>query len=69
MLPRSAQGKLTARWDSDAFPAGDYEFRATGYDLAGNVTAADRRSTGARMVLPNPLKRPTAIEAGFGGGA
>jgi hypothetical protein len=60
-------GRLTARWDSDSFAAGDYEFRATGYDLAGNSATADRRSTGARMVLPNPLKRTTTIEAGFGG--
>jgi 5-hydroxyisourate hydrolase-like protein (transthyretin family) len=61
-----SQGRLTARWDSDSFAAGDYEFRATGYDLAGNSGVDDRRSTGARMVLPNPLKRVTAIEAGFG---
>ncbi|HEX3735094.1 MAG TPA: hypothetical protein VHU86_08045 [Solirubrobacterales bacterium] len=68
ILPTTAsQGKLTARWDSDSFAAGSYEFRATGYDLAGNSTAGDRRSTGARMVLPNPLKRVTKIEAGFGG--
>jgi hypothetical protein len=62
-----SEGRLTARWDSDPLAAGNYEFRATGYDLAGNSTAADRRSTGARMVLPNPLKRVTTIEAGFGG--
>jgi hypothetical protein len=62
-----ANGRLLAHWDSDLFPRGDYEFRATGYDTAGNSTVTDRRDTGARMVLANPLKAPTAIEAGFGG--
>lgn len=60
-------GRLTGRWDSDSFPAGDYEFSATGYDGAGNSSTGDRRSTGARMVLANPLKTATALEAGFGG--
>lgn len=60
-------GRLVARWDSDSFPAGTYEFRATGYDAAGNTTSSERRSNGARMVLVNPLKSPTRIEAGFGG--
>lgn len=60
-------GKLAARWDSDSFPTGDYEFRATAYDAAGNSGESDRRSTGARMVLANPLKAPTMLEAGFGG--
>jgi hypothetical protein len=62
-----AGGRLTARWDSDSFPTGDYEFRATGYDRAGNSSDTDRRSNGARMVLPNPLKTPTTLQAGFGG--
>jgi hypothetical protein len=60
-------GRLTARWDSDSFPPGNYEFSATGYDVAGNSGSGDRRSTGARMVLANPLKTATALEAGFGG--
>ncbi len=60
-------GRLVARWDSDSFPAGAYEFRATGYDAAGNTTSSERRGNGARMVLANPLKAPTRIEAGFGG--
>lgn len=67
-LPTAASGgTLTARWDSDSFPAGDYEFRATGFDTAGNSGESDRRSTGARMVLPSPLKMPARLEAGFGG--
>jgi hypothetical protein len=67
-LPTTVSGnRLIARWDSDSFPSGDYEFRATAYDRAGNPGQTDRRSDGARLVLPNPLKVPTAIEAGFGG--
>ena len=59
-------GRLVARWDSESFPPGSYEFRATGYDAADNAATSDRRSDGARMVLANPLKTPTEIEAGFG---
>lgn len=60
-------GRLVARWDSDAFPPGTYEFRATGYDAAGNAAASERRGNGTRMVLANPLKRRAEIVAGFGG--
>ena len=56
-----------ARWNSDAFPAGTYEFRVTGYDAAGNATSSDRRVNGVRFVLANPLKKQTEIRAGFGG--
>ncbi len=67
-LPTTVSGgRLVARWDSDAFPPGTYEFRATGYDAAGNAASSDRRGNGARVVLTNPLKKPTAIVAGFGG--
>jgi hypothetical protein len=60
-------GRLTAVWDSDSYPAGSYEFKATGYDSAGNATSTARRLDGTRMVLSNPLKRPAVIEFGFGG--
>jgi hypothetical protein len=63
----TAGGKLRAHWDSDAYPAGEYEFQATGYDAAGNAVTTERRANGAGMVLPNPLKVPTAIQIGFGG--
>ncbi len=59
-------GKLVARWDSDSFAPGDYEFRASGYDAAGNGTDSERRRNGARMILRSPLKAPTRIEAGLG---
>ncbi len=62
-----AAAGFQARWDSDAYPAGEYEFRATGYDTAGNAAMTARRSDGARMVLSNPLKTPTTLRAGFGG--
>jgi hypothetical protein len=67
-LPTAVSGgRLVARWNSDAFPAGTYEFRATGYDAAGNATGSDRRADGARFVLANPLKRQAEAVAGFGG--
>jgi len=52
---------LRARWDSEAYAPGRYEFRATGYDAAGNASVADP------MVLSNPLKTQTTLSIGFGG--
>jgi len=67
-LPTTVSGsRLIARWDSDGFPPGSYEFQATGYDAAGNATMSERRGNGTRVVLTNPLKKPTALVAGFGG--
>jgi hypothetical protein len=67
-IPTTVAGnRLIARWNSDAFPRGTYEFRATGYDLAGNATSSERRGDDTRLVLVNPLKKPTEIVAGFGG--
>ena len=68
-LPTTTNGdRLQARWDSDAYPVGKYEFRATGYDGAGNSATTDRRANGTSMVLSDPLKVQTAVHAGFGGG-
>jgi hypothetical protein len=58
-------GELRARWDSDTSPAGNYEFRAIGYDAAGNVAATTRRLNGGPMVLSSPLKATTTLRAGF----
>lgn len=58
-------GELRARWNSDDYPAGSYEFRATGYDAAGNATVTMRRRNGEPMVLSNPLKATTTLRAGF----
>lgn len=63
---RVESGRLVARWDSDSYPPGAYEFRATGYDAAGNSAAARLRSDGRLMVLPNPLKEPVRLRSGFG---
>jgi hypothetical protein len=69
-LPRvpSADGELRARWDSDTYPVGEYEFRVTGYDKAGNSSATTRRRNGTTMTLANPLKAPTALVARFSSG-
>lgn len=64
---RVVRDGLQARWSSDDYPAGSYEFRATGFDAAGNSVQSDRRADGSPMVLRNPIKQPTAIESGFGG--
>lgn len=66
-LPTSVgPSRLVARWDSDSYPPGNYEFRAVGYDLAGNTAAGTLRSDGAKMVLPSPLKTPVSLSTGFG---
>ncbi len=64
---RPSAGELRARWDSDAFPPGDYEFRAVGYDAAGNATVTTRRRNGSPMVLSNPLKATTTLRVRFHG--
>ncbi|HET7444322.1 MAG TPA: hypothetical protein VFJ57_06660 [Solirubrobacterales bacterium] len=67
-IPTSSSGsRLTASWDSDSYPAGAYEFRASGFDLAGNSASTELRASGGRMILSNPVKTPTAIASGFGG--
>lgn len=69
-LPTQVRGKrLVARWDSDAYPRGKYEFLATGFDAAGNAAVGTNRARGGRMFLVNPLKLPTVLEAGFIGKA
>lgn len=64
----SPTGELRARWDSDSYPTGRYEFRATGFDTAGNLATTIRRANGAAMVLSNPLKATTALVGAFAGG-
>jgi hypothetical protein len=64
---RVTSGHLIAHWDSDSYPPGKYEFLATGFDRAGNAMIGSDRAHGAKMVLVNPLKRLTQLEAGFGG--
>lgn len=56
-------GRLIARWDSDSYPHGKYEFLATAYDAAGNVGITTSRSRGDRMVLVNPVKTQVLLES------
>jgi hypothetical protein len=58
-------GELRVRWNSDAYPAGNYEFRAIGYDAAGNRTITTRSRNGEPMILSNPLKSTTSLRVGF----
>lgn len=49
-------GLLRARWDSSAYPAGEYEFQATAFDRAGNSATTATRVNGTAMRLQAPLK-------------
>ena len=62
------RGRLVARWNSDDYPHGAYEFRAVGYDAAGNSTASAQGPDGAPLVLHNPVKRVARLAFGFGAG-
>lgn len=61
-------GRLVARWNSDDFPRAAYEFRATGFDAAGNTATSALGADGAPFVLRNPVKRETGLAFGFGAG-
>ncbi|HEX3361726.1 MAG TPA: hypothetical protein VHS74_12100 [Solirubrobacterales bacterium] len=68
-LPTAVEpDRLVARWSSDDFPHGPYEFRATGFDAAGN-SATNRDGGGATFVLQNPVKREAKVDFGFGAAA
>jgi hypothetical protein len=56
-----ADGRLRARWDSSAYVAGEYEFRATAYDAAGNAATSLQRADGSAMRLHGPLKVPVKL--------
>jgi hypothetical protein len=60
------RGRLVARWSSDDFPRGPYEFRATGFDAAGNSTLTTLGEHGGAFVLQNPVKREARLAFGFG---
>jgi hypothetical protein len=62
------RGRLVARWSSDDFPRGPYEFRATGFDAAGNSTTTTLGERGGAFVLQNPVKREARLAFGFGAG-
>jgi hypothetical protein len=54
-------GTLRAHWNSSVYPAGEYEFRATAYDTAGNPTTSLNRTNGTAMRLSGPLKVPVRL--------
>jgi hypothetical protein len=58
-------GEVRAIWSSESYPDGEYEFRAVGFDRAGNATATGNRAGGSAMVLSNPLKERTTLHLGF----
>lgn len=52
---------LHARWDSSAYPPGEYEFQATAFDRAGNAATTSTRNDGTAMWLQGPLKSTVRI--------
>jgi hypothetical protein len=52
---------LRAHWESSAYPAGEYEFRAVAYDRAGNSAVSSTRANGTTMRLSGPLKLPVKL--------
>lgn len=64
-LSPSSTNELRAHWSSESYPPGDYEFRAVGYDAAGNATVSTRRRNGSPMILSNPLKATTTLAVHF----
>ncbi len=60
-------GRLIARWESDSYPDGKYEFLATGFDGGGNSASGTSRFHGGRMVLVNPLKTAVTLRTKLAG--
>lgn len=61
LATRNEGGNLRARWDSAAFQPGEYEFRATAFDLAGNAATSTDRADGSPLRLHGPLKIPVRL--------
>lgn len=65
-LPTQLVGPtLSAHWDSEAYPPGEYEFRAAVFDRAGNRASTTARANGSTMQLHNPLKVQSHLTAGL----
>jgi hypothetical protein len=65
-LPTEGSGSLLrARWDSEAYPPGEYEFRAIAYDAAGNSASSQSQVDGSPMRLSSPLKIATTLLSSF----
>jgi hypothetical protein len=63
-LPTQLAGlTMSAHWESEAYPSGEYEFRAGVFDRAGNRGSTTARANGSAMRLSNPLKVPSRLTA------
>lgn len=63
-LPTRTSGStISALWSSEAYPPGEYEFRAAVRDRAGNASSTVARDNGGGMRLRNPIKVQTHIAA------
>lgn len=62
---RLAGSTMSAHWDSQAYPPGEYEFRAAAFDRAGNRSTTTTRANGSAMRLHNPLKAPSRLVTGL----
>lgn len=58
-----AEGELRARVDSASLPPGEYEFRATASDVAGNSVETTKRADGQPMRLTFPLRADVDLRA------
>jgi hypothetical protein len=61
-------GEARVRVDSADRPAGNYEFRATAADLAGNAADTTSRQNGEPMRLTFPLREAVDLQAHLGDG-
>lgn len=71
-LPLSTQmaaGEISARVDSSAVPAGNYEFAASARDVAGNAAQTTSRSDGSPMILTFPLRAAVQLSTRLGHGS
>ena len=62
-------GELRARVDSEAVPAGRYQFKSWAEDEAGNRARRSARENGQPMTLRFPLRAATELRSGIGNGA
>jgi hypothetical protein len=65
---RIESGEARARVDSAAVPKGDYEFKATVADIAGNTAETSAKQNGQPMRLTFPLREEVELVAHLGDG-
>jgi hypothetical protein len=65
---RIESGEARARVDSAAVPKGDYEFKATVADIAGNTAETTAKQNGQPMRLTFPLREEVELVAHLGDG-